>query len=826
VPGVHVPPELFVAYADEDREWVHGFLLAEVGLDRACVITPDDFRPGAVLVEELERAVTTARCTVMVLTPAFGASPLAALAELLASHDSLRRDSDRLVPLLLKPVDLPLHLDFRVRLDCTDPARWPAEAARLRELLQRGAPPPEELACPYPGLIAFGPEQAGLFFGRDRESDEICRLVRQHGFLLVVGPSGSGKSSLVSAGVLPRLRAADGDRWLVRTVRPSASVPPLASLLGESAAGGGRPLGDSVAALLATVPGAERLLLLVDQAEAIFVLPSREDRDRYLDLIGQLRRTEGCTVVLAQRADFFSDLMNSPLWPVSRGERVEITPLRGAALREAIVRPAAAVGAHIEPVLLERLLHDAGDEPDVLSLIQETMVLLWERRSRRLLTLSAYEDLGGDGRSGLAAALATRADAALADLLPTQQEIAQRILVRLVQLGEGRQDTRRQQPVDALRVYGEDPGLFDLTLGHLTNRRLVTIGSQDDGQPTADLGHEAMIAYWPTLRDWIAESRSTETARRRIERDAADWEQRGKDRGDLYRRHRLADALEVTATRENELTRTGARFLTAARRRRLAARLAFTMAIVLALTGVAWLAKTPIREAWLKYEAQAASPQAHVPGGTQEEPGGRSRIIPPLKADLHEVTNEQYRYCVEAQRCSAPNEPSYNARFAKGDLTHPVVFVTAYNAAEFCSWLGRRLPTVAEWRWIAYGSSGRKYPWGSSLRRPYPVNAANGRPPSKGLVAADSHDYLAGDSKNRLEQLLGNAAEWTATLLDVPPKGKVRLVGHWNGLTRVPMLAIMGGGWREGVQDSSAAPNPSDPTATYDETGFRCIQTE
>src|SRR5439155_11209683 len=137
-----------------------------------------------------------------------------------------------------------------------------------------------------------------------------------------------------------------------------------------------------------------------DQAEAIFVLPSRENRDQYLELIGQLRRTGACTVVLAVRADFYGDLMTSPLWPVSRGERVEITPLRGAALRDAIVRPAAVAGAHIEPVLLERLLHDGGDEPDVLSLIQETMVLLWERRSRRLLTLSAYEALGGDGPAG------------------------------------------------------------------------------------------------------------------------------------------------------------------------------------------------------------------------------------------------------------------------------------------------------------------------------------------------------------------------------------------------------------------------------------------
>jgi len=111
----------------------------------------------------------------------------------------------------------------------------------------------------------------------------------------------------------------------------------------------------------------------------------------------------------------------SVLWPVSRGERVEIAPLRGAALREAIIRPAADAGVHLEPVLLERLLHDAGGEPGALSLVQETMVLLWERRTRRLLTVSAYEELGGQGRSGLAAALATRADAALAALSPRSE---------------------------------------------------------------------------------------------------------------------------------------------------------------------------------------------------------------------------------------------------------------------------------------------------------------------------------------------------------------------------------------------------------------------
>jgi len=195
--GVQVQPELFVAYADSDSEWVHGFLLPELGLDRQSVLTPQDFRPGAVVVQELERAVETARLTVLVLSPAFGMSPWSVFSELLATHDSLRRNSDRLVPVLLEPYDLPLHLDFRVRLDCTARSRWEAEASRLRELLQRGPPPAEQLDCPYPGLVAFGHEDAGQFFGRDRESDDISRRVRLHNFLLVIGPSGARKSSLL-----------------------------------------------------------------------------------------------------------------------------------------------------------------------------------------------------------------------------------------------------------------------------------------------------------------------------------------------------------------------------------------------------------------------------------------------------------------------------------------------------------------------------------------------------------------------------------------------------------------------------------------------------
>jgi hypothetical protein len=112
-PGAQVQPELFVAYAEQDRNWVHGFLLPEIGLDRRSVLTPQDFRPGAAVVQEVERAVLTARFIVLVLSPALGMSQWPVFADLLASHDSLQQDPRRLIPLLLEPYELPLHLDFR-----------------------------------------------------------------------------------------------------------------------------------------------------------------------------------------------------------------------------------------------------------------------------------------------------------------------------------------------------------------------------------------------------------------------------------------------------------------------------------------------------------------------------------------------------------------------------------------------------------------------------------------------------------------------------------------------------------------------------------------
>jgi formylglycine-generating enzyme required for sulfatase activity len=821
-----VQHDLFIVYAERDSDWVHGFLVPELGLDPASVVTPRDFRAGTVLVEEFEQAVESARFTVLVLSPAFQAGPWSQFTELLASHETVRQRSERLVPLLLQPYELPLHLDFRVRLDCTERSRWEPEVARLRALLRRGASAPERLTCPYPGLMAFDSNQANLFFGRRREVDEICRRLPQQSLLVMVGPSGSGKSSLVCAGILSRLTGSDGGPWLVHTLRPdSRSLGSFLDALGATADGASEDvLRDGVAALLRTSPGAQRLLVVVDQAEGIFVLPTRDEQLRFLAVLDRLRHVDGCVVLATLRADFYAELMTSVLWPLSPGDRVEVAPLRGDALREAIVQPAAELGVHLEPVLLERLLRDAGEEPAALPLVQETMVLLWERRSRRLLTVSSYEELGGDGRSGLAAALSTRADAALAALSPAQQEIARRVFVRLVQLGEGRSDTRRRQPLSALRVPGDDPRLFDSTLRHLTERRLITVSGAGEDEPSADLGHEAMIDHWTTLRHWIDVSRQTELARRRIERDGEEWRRNRRDTGELYRRRRLADALEQARVPGVELSDNARRFLSAGRRRRLMGRLGLGAVAAAALTGVVLLAKEPVSEALLRRQAEALSPTARLAAGPAivGSPGSRE-TFPSLAVDLHEVTNGQYRLCVRARRCTEPQEPIDNARYAHGDRRAPVAFVTAYDAAEYCRWLGRRLPTADEWERAARGTDGRPFPWGKTPPGASQVNAVVGASEPRGLVPVGLPESQRGRSLDRVEHLIGNVAEWTAT--SVSDDGEhVVAKGTWDGAERVAALGVMGGGWEEDVADASTVV-ASVPFDADEQTGFRCLTT-
>jgi len=602
--------DLFVSFCDSDAQWVRRFLLPALGLSSGQVITKDDFELGVAAGKEYERAVSDSRYAALVFSPAYLDDAWAGVGEQLATYARVEGLLDRLVPLKRHPCTLPLQHRSVTFLDCTDEENWEREAGRLRDLLQKPKPGPEPIPCPYPGMVPF--ESRDYFFGRDEEIEALASRVRGgQRYLFVIGPSGSGKSSLVRAGLLPELArdatSSDGPR-LTRVFRPGAR--PTDELIKALGGDPDRPP-DVLTDLPALRPGSPRLLLVVDQFEEVFTLPDGAERSRFLRALNGLRGSERFSLLMVMRADFFPDLMNSDLSRVDSSEIFPVAPLRGDRLRQAVQRPAEAVGVSLEERLLDRLMYDATDAPGVLPLLQETMVRLWDERSRkrRLITLQSYERMGKEGRSGLAEAIALKAGVTFANLTPAHRVIARRIFLRLVSFGEGRDDTRRQQSVSALRpAEGDERARFDQTLDTLAAHRLLTVsGEPGDPDRKVDLAHEAMIRSWPALRQWLIDYRKAEQTRRRLEDKVKEWERLGRrggllDEVELHEAETWASFSEnmelgdipsldplVRASREVLETSLEQAKAAAASLRRRARVLMATLAVALALAGASYL---------------------------------------------------------------------------------------------------------------------------------------------------------------------------------------------------------------------------------------------
>jgi WD40 repeat protein len=398
--------------------------------------------------------------------------------------------------------------------------------------------------CPYPGMVPFRAENSHLFYGRDTEVQGMVKHLRHRPFLLVIGASASGKSSLLSAGLLPALEQTSlwsQGFWRVLSMRPGTEpMVTLCQLLEKDVID---DISAAIAEHLDNHQPSKRLLIIIDQLEELFTQAEHTERRQFISLLKEMIKNDSCALVLALRADFYHDLMASDLWPVAPSDRVEIAPLRGDGLRAAILRPATDVGVYVEGGLLERLLNDASDEPGSLPLLQETLVLLWEQREGRMLTLDAYERLGGKKRSGLAVAVADKADAVFASLTPEQQVISRRVFLRLIQFGEGRPDTRRQQETEELHVAGEDASLLESTLTILAGHRLLVMGESKESHATSiDLAHEILIREWPTLQNWVTERREAEQMRRRLEEKATEWVRLGKGESGLLDEGELSEA--------------------------------------------------------------------------------------------------------------------------------------------------------------------------------------------------------------------------------------------------------------------------------------------
>ena len=471
--------DLFISYAEADRSWAEGYLLDAITQAGIRCTSEAALHLGQPRLHEFEHAVKESKRVLLVLSPAYFGDPMNAFVDLLATVHGLDQSTWPVVPLVLKRVKLPLRLKALVRLDATDPAGWPAVIQKLCEELKRPVPArPSKPLCPYPGMRPFTEEESTVFFGRRQEVDDLLQCLRLHNFLAVIGRSGTGKSSLVFAGLVPALRKSTlfgVGNWLVWSIRPGET--PLDTFLSLLQSDGVEP---TAAAKLLTDAQATHLLLVIDQFEEVFTLAAESGQARAFQesLLRWINLPE-CLIVLAVRADFYPDLMTCPLWPQIQAHRYEVVPLGREGLSEAIVLPAERAQMYVEQSLVERLLNDAADEPGMLPLVQETMVLLWEKLQRRFLPVDAYEQIGRGDRTGLQVAMAIRANVALKDLpSDVHRAVARRIFLRLIQFGEGRPDTRRQQRRSQLRSQGDDPAVFDQTLDHLINARLLVAGGQ------------------------------------------------------------------------------------------------------------------------------------------------------------------------------------------------------------------------------------------------------------------------------------------------------------------------------------------------------------
>lgn len=553
--------DLFVSYAAADRHWVVGYLFDALGRSEVRYHHEEAFSLGVPRLVAFERAVRQCRRTLLVLSPAYVADSASEFVDVLAQAHGQETATWPVVPLLLEPCELPLRLRLLTSLDATDEDNWDEVVARLCADLGREAPPPSPSPpCPYPGMSPYAEAEADRFFGRTALVSDLVARLRAYPFLAVIGPSGSGKSSLVAAGLVPALRRSTEmgpGRLEVRTLRPGPD--PEAAL--AQALGAADLVDPAVAATsLLAATGTERLLVVVDQLEERFTLGGGPDGrtvtgNPFEAAVKALAGAPGVWVVCTCRADFYPQLMTSDLWPLVGSYRAEVLPLDDDGLREAIERPAEAVGVYVESALVERLVADASDEPGMLPLVQETLVCLWEKLERRLLPLSAYEALvmprsayGGHEPTGLQTAMARRADVALGALAPAERMVAQRVMVRLVQFGQGRGDVRRRQPLPALLSTSPDPARAQAVIEHLAGHRLLTLsaggpgdgaGPEEPADAQVDLSHEALITGWPVLQEWLAARREGELTRRRLLDKADEWARLGGGEGGLL------DAVEL-----------------------------------------------------------------------------------------------------------------------------------------------------------------------------------------------------------------------------------------------------------------------------------------
>jgi WD40 repeat protein len=411
---------------------------------------------------------------------------------------------------------------------------------------------------PYKGLRTFQESDSANFFGRDALIKQLIGRYEEphdyHRFLAVVGASGSGKSSVVKAGLIPTLRNGgieNSDKWFYVEMVPGAQpFEELAAALTSIAVK--RPEGlakrlrqnpqdfaEIVDEILPDDPESA-LFLFIDQFEEVFTLVHSEaDASAFLELLYYAitppdRRIR---IAITLRADFYDRPLSRPIISDLISKRTEVViPLNYDELEQVIKLPARRVGVRIEPALIQAIITEVSDQPASLPLLQYLMSELFANRTSNLLTHAAYEAMGG-----VRGALARRADEIYQQAPPEHQKIIQQLFLRLIMLGEGTEDTRRRVSLSEINtLFMAQQHIIHEVIERLGKSRLITFDRDPvTHTPTIEVTHEAIIREWQRLRDWLASSRDDLRLHRVLSRLAQEWLQSGQDPSYLLTGSRL-----------------------------------------------------------------------------------------------------------------------------------------------------------------------------------------------------------------------------------------------------------------------------------------------
>jgi WD40 repeat protein len=405
--------------------------------------------------------------------------------------------------------DRPTPFDLiRLKPEGWDPPQDIAFRRALGPFAARLTPATPGIAAnPYKGLLPFEEADAALFFGRESLTDELVMRLSDTSFLAVVGPSGSGKSSVVRAGLIPALRSGaipGSERWAIAEMVPGAypleeleaallrvAANPPASLMEQLE----RDTHGLLRAVKRVLPADDSVLVLViDQLEEVFTLVDDEDgRAHFLSSVAAAANDprSRLRIVTTVRADFYDrPLLYRGFADLMRAYVEAVVPLTPGELERAIANPAKRVDVGLEPSLLADMLGEVVDEPGALPLLQYALTELFDRREANMLTLTAYREIGG-----VAGALAGRADELYEALDTDGREACHQLFLRLVTLGEGTEDTRRRVPRTELEALEIDQHALRRTLDTFGTSRLMSFDrDMRTGKPTVEVAQRIPVA--------------------------------------------------------------------------------------------------------------------------------------------------------------------------------------------------------------------------------------------------------------------------------------------------------------------------------------------